>query len=283
MKIIVDTREPELYRVLETLSQEGHPNKTSVIITRRLLEIGDVHITSDDESTTHLVIERKTMDDLAASISDGRWSEQKKRALSSFTNHQLFYVIQVKDESDIFEYQNRYSKVKCDALLSASMNLVLNYNIPYVYLKKIENVARYIYRLAIQCEKKQMVYDKDEHKNEYTESYLGSIKSQKQKNMTHNIFFQYCLQGVPGISNKTAKNICALFQDCFSSFFDTIRDDTSCQILQILYKETYGRNLSKTVLKNISSLFLSDPAIPSDFSIDSKETSSTSSHESENF
>jgi ERCC4-type nuclease len=276
MKIIVDTREPELYRVLEILAEEGHTNKSGVIITRRLLEIGDVHITSDDESITHLVIERKTMDDLAASISDGRWSEQKKRALSSFTNRQLFYVIQVKDESEIFEYQNRYSKVKCDSLLSASMNLVLNYNIPYVYLKKIENVARYIYRLAIQCEKKQ-----DQKKTEYTDSYLGSIKSQKQKNMTHDVFFQYCLQGVPGISNKTAKNICALFDHCFSSFFDTIRDDTSCQILQILYKETYGRNLSKTIVKNISNLFLSDPTIPSDFSIQLKETSSISSQESE--
>lgn len=281
MKIIVDSREPELFEHLSQYVQR-ETNSVVVHVSRRQLQIGDVMIVNDDESMTYLVIERKTMDDLSASLSDGRWSEQKKRALSLYSPQQLLYIIQTKNESEIFQYKNRYSRVDCESLLSATMNLILNYHIPYIYLQNMNNIGRYIYRFAIQCHKKEQVYKTTKGK-EYDEAYLGSIRSQKQKNMTSNTFFIYCLQGVPGISYKTAKNISELFHHCFSSFFDTIRDDIEQQIVPSLYKQKYGRHLNKSVIHSLYHLFLTDPDLSNIKGTDSSIPLSTppSSHESE--
>lgn len=257
MKLIVDTREPDLLKFLQEFSSQSDSKVTAPIVQRKLLEIGDCLITNDDETVVYMVIERKTMGDLASSLYDGRWSEQKKRALSHYTKEQLFYIIETATENDIFFYRNKYSKITGDALLSATMNLTLNYHIPYVYLQGIENVSRFIYRLCIQCYKKEQVYDKDPL-HSYDKSLLGSVKSQKNKNMTPAVFFLYCLQGVPGISYKTAKNISGMFDDNMLSFIDTLRDDPSCEHLDILYKKKYGRSPNKTALKIMSRMFLSD-------------------------
>lgn len=256
----------ELQKFADTSTSKMLP-----IVIRRTLEIGDCIITDDDESNVHLVIERKTMADLSSSIYDGRWSEQKKRALSRYRPHQLYYIIQIQNENDIFDYRNRFSKIDCDALLSATMNLFLNYNIPYIYLQEMKSIARYIYRLAIQCHKRANVYDATKQDDKYDHSYLGSIQSKKQKNMTPKMYFLYCLQGIPGISTKTAKNISALFDDTISSFLDTLRDDDSCQIIPMLYKKAYGRTLSSTIMKHLYDLFFTDdhisnpsPSLPSE-------------------
>jgi ERCC4-type nuclease len=210
------------------------------------------------------------MTDLCSSIYDGRWSEQKKRALATYRPDQLYYIIQVQNEKDIFEYQNRFSKIDCDALLSATMNLFLNYNIPYIYLQEMKNIVRYVYRLAIQCHKRVTTYDSNKQDHQYEHSYLGSIQSRKQKNMTSHMFFLHCLQGIPGVSTKTAKNISALFDESMSSFLDTLRDDRSCQVIPMLYKKAYGRSLNRTIMKNMYDLFFTDEHISNQSSISSQ-------------
>ena len=49
------------------------------VVTRRRLDVGDVELTADAGS---MIIERKTWPDLAKSLSDGRYAEQKARILS---------------------------------------------------------------------------------------------------------------------------------------------------------------------------------------------------------
>ena len=49
------------------------------VVTRRRLDVGDVELTAD---TGSMIIERKTWPDLAKSLSDGRYAEQKARILS---------------------------------------------------------------------------------------------------------------------------------------------------------------------------------------------------------
>lgn len=68
-KIIIDTNAGEHF-LFEPCVHEG------IIVERRLLHVGDIIIST---STIDYVIERKTWADLAASICDGRWSEQKSR------------------------------------------------------------------------------------------------------------------------------------------------------------------------------------------------------------
>ena len=260
MKLIVDTREPLLYQHLNEITSLSETTTSSPQISKRLLEIGDIQIMNDDETETYLVIERKTSADVASSLSDGRWSEQKKRALAQFPCTKLLYIIEVQGPSEIFHYRTKYSKVSGDSILSAVMNLTLNHQIPFLYLQGTENIAKYLYRLCVQYHKKVNVYDKNpkETTNDYDKSYIASISSKKNKNMSPETYFLFCLQGVPGISYKTAKNISELFDNCFLSFLDTIRDHPESMVAS-LYKQKHGRSLPKTILQNVYQLFLSDP------------------------
>jgi len=91
MKIIVDEREASLYALL---IQQPCDNKKPKI-EKRVLPLGDILFTSDDESITHQVIERKSVADLLSSVKDGRYAEQSYRLGNCFPNrHNILYLIE---------------------------------------------------------------------------------------------------------------------------------------------------------------------------------------------
>ena len=96
MKIIVDERETALYGLL--IQQPRDDKKPQ--IEKRVIPLGDILFTSDDESITYQIIERKSIADLLASVKDGRYAEQSYRLGNCFPNrHNIVYLIegQVRD------------------------------------------------------------------------------------------------------------------------------------------------------------------------------------------
>lgn len=96
MKIIVDERESALYTLL---TQQPRDDKKPQI-EKRVIPLGDILFTSDDESITYQIIERKSVADLLASVKDGRYAEQSYRLANCFPNrHNIVYLIegQVRD------------------------------------------------------------------------------------------------------------------------------------------------------------------------------------------
>ena len=96
MKIIVDERETALYGLL---TQQPRDDKKPQI-EKRVIPLGDILFTSDDESITYQIIERKSVADLLASVKDGRYAEQSYRLGNCFSNrHNIVYLIegQVRD------------------------------------------------------------------------------------------------------------------------------------------------------------------------------------------
>lgn len=251
MKIIIDSRESSLWEG-GFAPQDGplrgslnlNPGIVPPIITKEQLLIGDCHIVNDKDEVI-MVIERKTLADLASSIHDGRWAEQKYRALSEYQN-KLFYIIEVENFSDIFEYQPYKSNITKEAILSATTNLWVNHNIPYLYLQGIEQIAKYIYKMSAQFEKQKKEID---IMNEYSSFLLNSILPKKRENMTPENYFLFCLRGIPGISNKTAQNIKELF-DTYLDFIEYIKTYDS-ETFGKKYKECHGRALNKEVVKSL--------------------------------
>jgi ERCC4-type nuclease len=93
MKIIVDEREAALYTILTQ-------QPARMTIEKRVIPLGDILFTSDDESITYQIIERKSIADLLASVKDGRYAEQSYRLANCFPNrHNIVYLIegQVRD------------------------------------------------------------------------------------------------------------------------------------------------------------------------------------------
>jgi ERCC4-type nuclease len=89
MLLKLDIREKRLIQLINT-ANTGY----NFTIKTENLALGDIIICDDDE-TELLLIERKSLADLAASIKDGRYSEQSYRLNSySLHNHNIIYLIE---------------------------------------------------------------------------------------------------------------------------------------------------------------------------------------------
>ena len=94
MKVIIDEREIELFEKCESLIRSSRI-PSSVELLKEVLDLGDVLIKTDDNKDV-LLIERKSFQDLLASIKDGRYEEQSYRLLhsSGFPPHSVFYLVE---------------------------------------------------------------------------------------------------------------------------------------------------------------------------------------------
>ena len=101
MIIKVDTREPDLLQQLNHITS-SMPSFKNIVIKFETLPIGDIIICDDNEEK--LIIERKSVSDLMASIKDGRYEEQSYR-LNGLNNHNhnIIYLV----EGDVSRV-NRY-------------------------------------------------------------------------------------------------------------------------------------------------------------------------------
>ena len=92
MKVIIDDRERELYERTYSIVQA---NNTYVVLSKEVLPLGDIFITTD-EGKHVMLIERKTLQDLLSSIKDGRYEEQSYRLThsSGLPPHSILYIIE---------------------------------------------------------------------------------------------------------------------------------------------------------------------------------------------
>ena len=90
MKIIVDCREESLHKLLV----QNLANITNITCIKEQLVLGDV-IFKDDDDNEIVLFERKTYNDLNASLKDGRYNEQSLR-LNSYhlSNHRIVYLLE---------------------------------------------------------------------------------------------------------------------------------------------------------------------------------------------
>ena len=73
MKIIFDERETSLYEKFKLF-------ESSCSTEKRVMDLGDI-LLQDDDGKDVLLIERKSLSDLIASIKDGRYEEQSHLSL----------------------------------------------------------------------------------------------------------------------------------------------------------------------------------------------------------
>ena len=79
--------------------------------------LGDISFNNDENEL--LIIERKTLPDLLASIKDGRYREQKLRLINKQKEHiQIYYLI----EGDIYRHKQK------DLIMSCVFNTMIRDN-----------------------------------------------------------------------------------------------------------------------------------------------------------
>ena len=273
MIIKIDTREQDLFAKITDLVANIPIFKQSVIKSETL-PIGDIIIS--DEKEDKLIIERKSVSDLLASIKDGRYEEQSYRLNGlNHHNHNIIYLI----EGDV----NRVNRFKSDnqteklTLYSAmfSLNYYKGFSVQRSF--SLDETAVMICNMAYKLEKesssKKVFYQNithltqeqsggDEQKHNFEEveqsekDYVNVIKKVKKENITPDNIGEIMLCQIPGISSVTALSIMEKYKT-LPNLIKEIELNNDC-LKDITSTNAKGqtRKINKTSLLNIVKFLL---------------------------
>lgn len=248
MEIIIDVRERA---VLEKMTEFRELN-----IKSESLNLGDIMIKYD--GVPKVLIERKTLTDLIASIKDGRYIEQSLRLQNNgfCHNHHIIYLI----EGNIYSLQHSTQQMVYSSIFS--LNLMKGYSI--MRTQSVEETCQYIYSLTNKMQKvfinnSDLFYNLDNSNNAVSseKDYCNVVKTVKKENVTVENIGEIMLMQIPGISAILAKAILCKFSS-FPDFMKKINEDASC--LDGLSYESKGktRKISKSCIESIKKFLISD-------------------------
>lgn len=238
MVIRIDCREIKLIEELRRLISVEVIFKEIEIVTENLL-LGDIKIEVHD----HVVLfERKTIDDLLASIKDGRYDEQSYRLQS--LKEKVYYIVEGKVK-------------RCQQIVYSSV-LSLDYFKGFSVLKtddlkETANMILYFF-LKLRREEKKCRYSKSEEKNEEStvDKYPSLIQKKKNDNITVNNFAEIVLCQIPNVNHTYASVIMSKYDNNLMKLMEELKKDPNC-LNELTYKTNTNkvRKISKTCLENI--------------------------------
>jgi ERCC4-type nuclease len=225
MIIVVDIRETAL---INELNQYATDN---LKITTSPLDIGDVHFIEDlSGAQPILVLERKTVPDLASSQKDGRYREQRARLLAlRGSGTKIGYIV----EESAAAFSPTLGRTWCQGkftetnLQTAITRLQLRYDIPVFHSTSIKDTAQWIRRFANCLQEEPTVFKTglattvEEAKNVYTEA----IRVKKSSNQTPELVFTSLLQTLPGVGLQAAAAIGVAVEHKVSNLLQKTEDE----------------------------------------------------------
>jgi ERCC4-type nuclease len=268
MKIIIDEREANLYHLCQTFA-ETHQIK-SAPIEKRVLQLGDIIFTSDDESVTHLVIERKSFSDLLASVKDGRYAEQSHRLIHCFPNpHNIVYLLEGMF-STVHQEKDKKKIISC----MASLNYFKGFSL--MRTVSASETAQHIVYLAdkiakeLPLKKPQTIEVSQEPSSEIPQTlnvqptnapqltvvpYCSVVKAAKKANITKENIGEIILCQIPGISSTTAVELMKPF-NTFAEFMNKIKEDPKYLDSVAIENNGKKRKIGKNVIDGIRGFLL---------------------------
>lgn len=277
MLIKIDTREPDLLQQINQLIANV-PLFKNISVEVKPLPIGDIIIA--DEKEDKLIIERKSIADLTASIKDGRYEEQSYRLNGlNHHNHNIIYLI----EGDV----NRFNYFKSDNAYSQKLTIYsamfsLNYYKGFSVFRafNLEESATIICNMAYKLGKtpsdKNAFYSNIAHTIQETiananadanvdannepeqneKDYVSVIKKVKKENITPDNIGEIMLCQIPGVSSVTALAIMEQYKTLpnlikeLESNVDTLKNISSTN------SKGQTRKINKTSIANIAKFLL---------------------------
>lgn len=253
MKILLDSREQDLFSMLNIVLKH---NDSDITLDTAQLTIGDI-IILDNNDTELLIIERKSVKDLAASIVDGRYNEQSFRLNNcNIHNHNIIYLI----EGNISNFKNHNKRISKNAIYSSLFTL--NYYKGFSTLRSdgLNESAELIFRITdkLRREKcKRGFYNGNKDKIE-NKSYIDVMKCEKKSNITSSNIGEVMLRQIPGVSANYAKVI----MEKYTGLVDLIcslQENPDC-LNGLKFKTTTGqtRKISTTCISNIKTYLVQE-------------------------
>jgi ERCC4-type nuclease len=172
-------------------------------ITVKQLPVADIWIgtTAEGEPAANsLLIERKAVADLEASILDGRYREQRARLLSKATEHAAHPVYIIEGDLD----RMGHVRLSGQALMKHLTRLQLRYHIAVFQTASLQETAQLLLLLHDQWKSDPTTFEQPA-KLSYVEAAGGGKKSANRDDPY--TFAAHVLQGCRGISAAAAKAI----------------------------------------------------------------------------
>ena len=235
LTVQIDHREHGLIELWQSLVAAEAPWTTEVVS----LELGDIQILYP-EKQIRFVFERKTFQDLAASIKDGRYREQKARLLSNLSPIQITYILEEVNTRLIFcpkSSKQCFFGLSKSAFESFLLHSRYRDGVHIHCSSGVEETVRYVMAFAARIQAHPEIFSPNTAANGAngtdggtgTLSYIETcaIKSCKRANITPMVCFQLQLGQIPGISSGIAKiisqhvsSMCALVRRLWA--FETV-------------------------------------------------------------
>lgn len=194
MNIIIDCKENQKF--IDVL------HNYQINFTVQSIDLGDIVFTYHEKNI--LYIERKTINDLAASLNDGRYHEQKAR----LKGKNALYLIEGSYEDLDLKYNKTFNLEK---LKGCIINTMVRDNINVYLTKNMDESAIFIADIAKRLPKyANLLIKNDNHFENITSNdltYSNSLKSKKKDNMNTTVCFINQLHQIPGVSINMAQNI----------------------------------------------------------------------------
>lgn len=246
IKIVIDNREKKLIPIIRSLNEDYNFN---LEIDVEKLDIGDIIIKEGD--VERMIIERKTYQDLASSLRDGRYQEQSYRLNGcEIHNHNIIYLI----EGEKDKYSSRYNKVPYSTILVTQFCIQYYKGFSLFKTRNVVETAEYVLRIAnkISREKKRTAYYlKDISGNIIKKTYTDVVKREKKSNITPNNIGEIILSQIPGISSKSSKSIMSYFNSLYD-LLDSIKKDKHClDNIEITTTNGSKRRIAQSMKNNI--------------------------------
>jgi ERCC4-type nuclease len=254
MRIILDTREPALLDKCTALN-------TSIPIIVKSLDLGDA-IIQNESGHDIILFERKSLQDLLASIKDGRYEEQSHRLLnaSGLHPHNIVYIL----EGAIAQLRNPADK---KIVLSAITSLSYFKGFSVFRTASLQETAELVCSIAAKINKD---YEKGKPVPVYSypgtpapaetdsipvssePNYSAFVKKVKHENITPQNIGDILLCQIPGISSVSAKEIMKCFGGSFCQLITELK--TCPEKLDTIYLEGdkgKRRKLGANIIKNL--------------------------------
>ena len=223
------------------------------------LSVGDIIIEDNNEEPL-IIFERKSLNDLASSIMDGRYSEQSFRLNeNSLHNHNIIYLI----EGDLETYKAKIKRITKDVIENTIVSLQYFKGFTVIKSKDIEETCKIITTFfnKIKKENKPGFYKNStlDNVDNTTKDYCSVIKSKvnKKDHITVDNIHCIMLQQIPDINYKTASAILNNYKNIFN-LVKALEEDNN--VLDNFKMESNGkeRKISKKCIENIKKFLLNE-------------------------
>jgi ERCC4-type nuclease len=267
MLIKIDIRENELFHKCQN-TIESIPKFKDIQLVTEVLPLGDIII--NDGTNDCIIIERKTLSDLAASIKDGRYEEQSYRLNGlNHHNHNIIYLI----EGDMHRFNTFRERIDKQTLYSAMFSINYFKGFSVMRSNAIEETAMIACNMAYKLvggqkagkfgfysSQKQddkscsdQIFNADDvaEKQVSEKDYCNVIKKVKKDNITPDNIGEIMLCQIPGISSASALAILSQFKT-LPNLIKSIQEDENC-LNNVCTTDLNGksRKISKTAIATI--------------------------------